>query len=272
MPYKHIAAHLKKTELACRLHYHQLTHGSNRRKRALSCSSFASNDQSPIMPVTAPSSLRDSLSRSTSPTESLRSHSVSAPSLQLPRIIETEASRLPTILPKASMPLPHHTAAQSHYTTPVDRHPPQLLPSFHYSPPHHPPTPPLRLDCSALPPPSTSTHAPTHVDLSRLHAIYSAHRNSFWAVIAQEYGPEASPMALEQAWKTGMCCSRQNTSPVTPVSSPEHCNSQQSFVKPQDKTRISSILGIDADPRTARDRDMVRKIEEARFGGAPIAL
>lgn len=27
MPYKHIAAHLKKTELACRLHYHQLSHG-----------------------------------------------------------------------------------------------------------------------------------------------------------------------------------------------------------------------------------------------------
>ena len=32
MPYKHIAAHLKKTELACRLHYHQLSHGSHRRK------------------------------------------------------------------------------------------------------------------------------------------------------------------------------------------------------------------------------------------------
>ncbi|OBT59044.1 hypothetical protein VE04_01045 [Pseudogymnoascus sp. 24MN13] len=36
MPYKHIAAHLKKTELACRLHYHQLSHGSNRRKRTAS--------------------------------------------------------------------------------------------------------------------------------------------------------------------------------------------------------------------------------------------
>jgi len=34
MPYKHIAAHLKKTELACRLHYHQLSHGSHRRRRA----------------------------------------------------------------------------------------------------------------------------------------------------------------------------------------------------------------------------------------------
>lgn len=42
MPYKHIAAHLKKTELACRLHYHQLSHGSHRRKRTSSVSSSAS--------------------------------------------------------------------------------------------------------------------------------------------------------------------------------------------------------------------------------------
>ncbi|KAF1968055.1 hypothetical protein BU23DRAFT_572731 [Bimuria novae-zelandiae CBS 107.79] len=42
MPYKHIAAHLKKTELACRLHYHQLSHGSHRRKRTSSISSSAS--------------------------------------------------------------------------------------------------------------------------------------------------------------------------------------------------------------------------------------
>lgn len=39
MPYRVIAAHLNKTELACRLHYHQLNHGSSRRKRASSGSS-----------------------------------------------------------------------------------------------------------------------------------------------------------------------------------------------------------------------------------------
>lgn len=43
MPYKHIAAHLKKTELACRLHYHQLSHGSHRRKRTGSVSSSNSH-------------------------------------------------------------------------------------------------------------------------------------------------------------------------------------------------------------------------------------
>ena len=42
MPYKHIAAHLKKTELACRLHYHQLSRGSHRRRRRASTSTTSS--------------------------------------------------------------------------------------------------------------------------------------------------------------------------------------------------------------------------------------
>src|ERR1700712_1220687 len=62
MPYKHIASHLKKTELACRLHYHQLSHGSNRRKRTNSmASSDGSYDRSPIMgtPSTMPSPIHE---------------------------------------------------------------------------------------------------------------------------------------------------------------------------------------------------------------------
>lgn len=42
MPYKHIAAHLQKTELACRLHYHQLSFGTKRRRRGSSASSVRS--------------------------------------------------------------------------------------------------------------------------------------------------------------------------------------------------------------------------------------
>ena len=42
MPYKHIAAHLHKTELACRLHYHQLSFGTKRRRRGSSVSSARS--------------------------------------------------------------------------------------------------------------------------------------------------------------------------------------------------------------------------------------
>ena len=50
MPYKHIAAHLKKTELACRLHYHQLSHGSHRRKRTGSMCSTSSNSSTGASP------------------------------------------------------------------------------------------------------------------------------------------------------------------------------------------------------------------------------
>src|SRR3954470_5708001 len=69
MPYKHIAAHLKKTELACRLHYHQLSHGSNRRKRTTSISSGSSTSgHSPILQTSIPSPIREHEdSRSISP-------------------------------------------------------------------------------------------------------------------------------------------------------------------------------------------------------------
>jgi hypothetical protein len=112
-------------------------------------------------------------------------------------------------------------------------------------------------------------HNSAHVDLTRLHSIYAAHRNSFWTAVANDYGPNVSPTTLEQAWKTGMCCSQTAAmTPITPISSPGNGEREQSshHSKGQDKTRISSILGIDADPRTARDRDIVRRMEEERFG------
>lgn len=42
MPYKHIAAYLNKTDLACRLHHHQLSSGTKRRRRGSSVSSARS--------------------------------------------------------------------------------------------------------------------------------------------------------------------------------------------------------------------------------------
>ena len=50
--------------------------------------------------------------------------------------------------------------------------------------------------------------------------------------------------------------------PITPVGSPDdHIYGTQG--KP-DKTRISAILGIDANPRSPREREMVRRLEEER--------
>lgn len=96
------------------------------------------------------------------------------------------------------------------------------------------------------------------VDMSRLSAVYNAHRASFWASVAADYGSGVSPTVLEQAWRGG-----NTQTPITPVGSPE----DQVYALPQmkaDKTRISAILGIDANPRSPREREMVRRLEEER--------
>ncbi|KAL1867817.1 hypothetical protein VTK73DRAFT_3991 [Phialemonium thermophilum] len=338
MPYKHIAAHLKKTELACRLHYHQLSHGSNRRKRTTSMSSGSSvGGHSPIMSGYIPSPIREhagSQSRSSSPPGSAGSsfEPTSPRPVQLPSIMSATSQsrnaspRLPTILPKpTSMTLALATAGAaaaaagsptaSGYPTPLAEAHPHSAPLVASAPYRNGMTPtsaapplsahtssglapghlpgPLRLDCSALPPPSGScglgsagptgpSYMQSHpVDMARLHAIYAAHRASFWAAVAADYGGGANPMVLEQAWRgssnptsTGSCVSASAGStascggiaahtPITPVGSPEdHIYGTKGG--PQDKTRISAILGIDANPRSPKEREMVRRLEEER--------
>ncbi|KAI1085405.1 hypothetical protein F5B20DRAFT_2455 [Whalleya microplaca] len=264
MPYKHIAAHLKKTELACRLHYHQLSHGSNRRKRTTSVSSGSSAGHSPILPATVPSPIQEYTSRDTSPPGSAGSHDSASPSyphpVQLPSIMTgTNASpRLPAILPKpASMTLVTSTATPaSCYPTPNTDASRSLAPSPF---PQQSPicqAPSLRLDCS-LPPPSA------HVDIARLQSIYGTHRSSFWGAIASDYGGGVSPIVLEQVWKANMISTGGQT-PLTPVTSP---NDRDGIYEKHDKTRISAILGIDANPRSPGERELVRRMEEERHVG-----
>ncbi|KAK3374637.1 hypothetical protein B0H63DRAFT_254471 [Podospora didyma] len=323
MPYKHIAAHLKKTELACRLHYHQLSHGSNRRKRTTSISSGSSTGgRSPTLHTSVPSPIHEhdgASSRSVSPLGSAGSFDPTSPNgIQLPSIMSATGSsntspRLPTILPKpVSMTLAlasigatgsNGTAsptASRGYPTPLrETHPhsaPLMAPSgfrgamtptsagpshsgrpSNGAPQHHVPGP-LRLDCSALPPPpppsSAGLPAPSYisshpVDMGRLAAVYNAHRASFWSAVASDYGSGANPVVLEQAWRGNVTSAGSNANlgiaaqtPITPVGSPDdHMYNTQG--KP-DKTRISAILGIDANPRSPREREMVRRIEEER--------
>ena len=268
MPYKHIAAHLKKTELACRLHYHQLSHGSNRRKRTTSVSSGSSNGHSPLMPLTAQSPIREApTSRSSSPPGSASSYVPTSPhtsggvgGVQLPSIVGSHASpRLPAILPKpAAMTLPPlSTSPTRGYPTPLPEPQSAALPSATFPPlSANPTTPPLRLECPVLPPPS-ARH--THVDMPRLQAVYTAHRAGFWAAVAADYGGNANPAALEQAWKAGGCCSQQGAAPLTPAASPDN-----SAGEGKDRTRISAILGMEAHPRSPQDQQMVRRMEEER--------
>ncbi|KAI0127297.1 hypothetical protein BJ170DRAFT_368354 [Xylariales sp. AK1849] len=261
MPYKHIAAHLKKTELACRLHYHQLSHGSNRRKRTTSVSSGSSSGRSPILPAAIPSPIRECSSRDSTPPGRAGSYGPGSPApVQLPSIVTNTSTspRLPAILPKpASMNL---TAAMMSpsvgYPTPGPDTARSLGPS-----PMPQPSPighglALRLDCS-LPLPSG------HVDIPRLQSIYAAHRSALWGVIANDYGAGVSPIVLEHAWKANILSVGSHT-PITPMTSP---NDRDGIYEKHDKTRISAILGIDANPRSPKEREMVRRLEEERSVG-----
>ncbi|KAK8035126.1 hypothetical protein PG993_010121 [Apiospora rasikravindrae] len=239
MPYKHIAAHLKKTELACRLHYHQLSHGSNRRKRTTSMSSTSSG-HSPILPTSMPTPIREAVSRSTSPPGSSGSYGPHSPSqIQLPSIMTSSndaSPRLPAILPKPVA----MSMSQLGYPTPTSETSRALAPS-------------------PLPRRSTST-CPDCIPSTLLTAIL------FWGAVANDYGTGASPAILEQAWKSSMVNGPAHT-PITPTTSP---NDRDIGYGKHDKTRISAILGIDANPRSPGEREMVRRLEEERSVGVVV--
>jgi hypothetical protein len=239
MPYKHIAAHLKKTELACRLHYHQLSHGSNRRKRtnSVTSSSAGSVVHSPIMPVSMPSPINETSLQPVSP----------------PTYTYSPQSPVPVQLPSASTLLPRSNSNSPPRTL---SHPVAILPKP--SPPRRAlsdsaANPPLRLDCDV----ATSQLNVSNVDKERLRHIYEAHRASFWGVIATEYGGGASPLLLEETWKRGIATNAPPTPCVSPDTHTVHSGSYQGYhAKPMHQlptpvqetksnaTSISALLGI----------------------------
>lgn len=199
MPYKHIASYLKKTELACRLHYHQLSHGSNRRKRTSSMASSSPEASSHSdLPTTAPSPIHEATDMQREATPSYSYSPQSPPHVSLPgasTLLSRSTSASPSrninhpvaILPKPSSP--HRAASESSGGSP------------------------LRLDCDVAP--ASLNFA--DVDMERLRRVYDAHRAAFWSHIAQEYGSCASPFLLEEAWKRGIA----TNAPPTPCVSPD---------------------------------------------------
>ena len=116
-----------------------------------------------------------------------------------------------------------------------------------------------------------------NIDKERLRHIYESHRASFWAVIASEYGNGVSPLLLEEAWKQGIV----TNAPLTPCGSPDvHTvsgNMYQAYAaKPSQQlptpvqevknsaTSISALLGIDASPRSPKERELIKRMEESR--------
>jgi hypothetical protein len=183
MPYKHIAAHLKKTELACRLHYHQLSHGSHRRRRTSSVSSMASSSsvgQSPAYATAVEHDDHSQSSRHGSPSSYTAGSSYS-------RAASAGASpnrnQHKILLPK-----------------------PQPLTPRDSPEPHNA----LRINTEMV-------YQPKVVDTDRLRAIYEARRQQFWATIAADYGSDVAPAQLEEIWRS----SSRAVRPPTPDASPD---------------------------------------------------
>ena len=197
---------------------------------------------------------RETQARSLSPPGTSSGYVHVGGNMQLPSIIGANTPpRLPAILPKpmamTAMASAHgHNGQMMHAHQPTEMQHGGLQPSAMHRTQSVPPAPALRLDCNASPAPN---HTANHVDLARLHSVYAAHRNTFWSVVAKDYGHGASPATLEQAWKTGMCCSQSRAgSPITPGASPDS-DEKHAYSRIQDKTRIASILSMDVEPRAA---------------------
>ncbi|KAM0518042.1 hypothetical protein ACHAPE_004444 [Trichoderma viride] len=251
MPYKQIAHQLKKTELACRLHYHQLARNSARGRRNRGSVSSMSDLSPEIEAAASASTFRRRAPHQRAESESSMS-TTSSREYYLPRITESsiDSARHHIILPRpAAMP------DDSAYTSRASWRPHSVAEEFaplhdqHYQHNHYrtPSLPPQR-EMLPLPLPSTAADMPAHVDLPRLHAIYDAHRGAFWNHIASEYGYNTSPEMLEDAWRAGVYggvqypCPSFNR-PMTPVSSPEAERRHHGV----DRTRISSIISGDDD-------------------------
>ncbi|KAF9690676.1 hypothetical protein EKO04_011513 [Ascochyta lentis] len=182
MPYKHIAAHLKKTELACRLHYHQLSHGSHRRRRNSSVSSaasFGSVAQSVCSTVTDQDDFSQSSRHASPMSYTGGSHHIRSTSMNASPGRSQHKILLPkprTLTPQGS-PEPHNG---------------------------------LRINTEVA-------YQPRIVDTDRLRAIYEARRQQFWSTVAADYGADVSPAQLEDIWRNGSSAVR----PPTPDASPD---------------------------------------------------
>lgn len=181
MPYKHIAAHLKKTELACRLHYHQLSHGSHRRKRTSSLSSASSSG----------GSVRHSPPQ----------YHLNGESYDDYRTMHGHSNMYGSVNPMAPYPVNNAMSGRPQQHKMLLPKPRPLTPEESPSRMHG-----LRIHTNESP--------GNPVDPDRLRQIYDSRRGSFWTGIAQEYGSDLSPRHLEEAWRS------QGGQPPTPDDSP----------------------------------------------------
>lgn len=208
MPYKHIAAHLQKTELACRLHYHQMTFGNNRRRRANSASCV--RNSASLIPNSDPCN--------TIGGRGIRMLPGSSPP-STPKMAQTS----PRANRKDAHPFGNDDCDDSNSIHSGENVPTGLLP------PATDIGKTLRLD-TAFAMPSDVRHRKMHnIDFGRLQSIYATNRLAFWSSIASQYSPDQyiSPSQLEQAFfaehraNPGLGLSMLLTPNATPKVSPD---------------------------------------------------
>ena len=191
MPYKHIAAHLKKTELACRLHYHQLSFGTKRHRRAASSSPFGSAGRPPTSP---PTKMVDMQQRQLPP---LNASPDPEPNCQYSDGFSTPPQNHVPILPKPILS-PHRAGQQLRG---------------------------LRLITDDI----EQFEDRTIIDMARLNRIYNTHHVHFWSMIARSYGANVCPSKLEDAWRREYATSRSGF-PPTPCGSPDSFKAPSSIL------------------------------------------
>lgn len=185
MPYKHIAAQLRKTELACRLHYHQLSLGGKRRRRGTSVSSAGSTDRGASIP----------------PFDRARE---STPQRHLP-------VRSPPRSPEDSSRNRESASCSPHNHVPIL---PKPAPTSQRATDHKKSLHLITADIDGF-------GFQQNIDMEHLDKVYDTHRLNFWSMIARSYGCNLSPAVLEDAWKQARCVSGGEFLP-TPGISPQN--------------------------------------------------
>ena len=246
MPYKQIAAQLKKTELACRLHYHQLAHGSHRRRRTSSVCSTSSTRSADV----ALSMSRYHVNHEYAPITPAHSPRLGSPINTLQGA--TPANRFNAVngspahnhSSKILLPKPH-LLKQSTLRSAT----PELINGCATGGP-------LRINTAEAVLTRTASHSVPpqpgrKVNVEKLRAIYESRRQAFWADIAAEYGADVSAAELEHVWRYGAHMSR----PPTPDDSPDSNVGSAASVVSTDKAisaiRAQSEAGS-ADRRSSR--------------------
>ena len=232
--YKKIANHLDKTELACRLHYHQLSHGGNRRKRNTSVSSNSSN--------TAASNTAGSNGASTAAASPATSKNfVAATSGFSPvnangAIQKSGAAATPLRTKgKPLLPKPADTSIASSS--------PRRLQSAGKGKG-------LRVNCN-----------PDSIDKERLKRIIKENEGRFWETVAAQYGDSIDPELLRTFWHKGAISPPTPSSQVTsPAAQSEDGNQTVSTVS-EVSTPISSLSPNGSEICSIKEENMEDAIE-----------